>query len=50
MKDALVLALGLAGLYVALTWSYAGYRGWPREFEDSTADRLEKSRHVSAAI
>ena len=34
MKDALALALGAAALYVALTWSYAGYKSET----DSVAD------------
>jgi hypothetical protein len=46
MKDALALALGAAALYIALTWSYAGYKSET----DSVADRLNKSGRVSASI
>lgn len=44
MKDALMLALGATALYVALTWSYAGYKSET----DSVADRFNRSRRVSA--
>lgn len=46
MKDVLGLALGAVALYIALTWSYAGYKSET----DSVADRLNKSGRVSASI
>jgi hypothetical protein len=41
------VATGLVGLWIALTWSYAGYKG---QETDSVADRLQNSGHVSARV
>jgi hypothetical protein len=45
MKDAVKLAAGLVVLYVALTWSYSGYRP-ESKFEDSVADRSLKQPYA----
>jgi hypothetical protein len=41
------VATGLVGLWIALTWSYAGYKG---QETDSVADRLQNSGRVSARV
>lgn len=44
MKDALVFALGAVALYVAMTWSYAGYK---KSETDSVADRFNERPSVN---
>jgi hypothetical protein len=45
MKDALLFAVAAATLYVALTWSYAGYKS--KSETDSVADRFNENPRVN---
>jgi hypothetical protein len=49
MKDAVKLAAGLVALYVALTYSYAGFTP-AAPMEDSVADRANKNPRINTYI
>lgn len=45
MKDAMMFALAAAALYVAMTWSYAGYT--KKSETDSVADRFNERPRIN---